>query len=271
MRTKTVEHPEKSKPDDILNGTLKIFQPDEGAGPRVNVDTILLAHFARVPAYSRIIELGCAHGAISLILAKRRRQAKERLASTPCIDALDIDPRLIELAEKNAEINGLSEDVSFFVSDLRAHRENFPAGTYDAVIMNPPYGEPRGCRPNSNEAMARAMHGESCSLADVVASAKFLLRNGGKFFLVMRASRCAELFGLLNERNVRPKRVRAVHPKPGREASVILVEATRASSDGLTMEPPLFIYGPDGKYTEDLLDAYRTGEPDSEELRSCRL
>ena len=160
--------------------------------------------------------------------------------------------------------------MSFFVSDLRAHRKNFTAGAYDAVIMNPPYGELRGGRPNLNEAMARAMHGESCSLSDVVASAKFLLRNGGKFFLVMRASRCAELFGLLNERNVRPKRVRAVHPKPGREASVILVEATRASSDGLTMEPPLFIYGPDGEYTEDLLDSYRTDEPDSGTLRPCR-
>jgi tRNA1(Val) A37 N6-methylase TrmN6 len=160
--------------------------------------------------------------------------------------------------------------VSFFVSDLREHRKNFRAGTYDAVIMNPPYGEPLGSRPGPNEAMARAMHGESCTLADVAASARFLLRNGGKFFLVMRASRCAELFSLLNEKNVRPKRMRVVHPKPGREASVILVEAVRASGDGLTIEPPLFIYGTDGEYTEDLLDAYRTDEPKGEARRPCR-
>ena len=37
----------------------------------------------------------------------------------------------------------------------------------------------------------------------------------------------------------------------------MLVEATRASGEGMRIEPPLFIYGEDGKYTEDLLAAYR--------------
>jgi tRNA1(Val) A37 N6-methylase TrmN6 len=55
--------------------------------------------------------------------------------------------------------------------------------------------------------------------------------------------------------------MRAVHPKPGRAASVVLVEASRASGDGLVVEPPLFIYGADGNYTEELLDAYRLEEP----------
>jgi len=65
-----------------------------------------------------------------------------------------------------------------------------------------------------------------------------------------------ELFHILSEQNVKPKRLRAVHPKPDRQASVVLVEAVRASGDGIIVEPPLFICGRDGKYTEELLAAY---------------
>jgi tRNA1(Val) A37 N6-methylase TrmN6 len=157
-------------------------------------------------------------------------------------------------------LNGLAERVLFSVADLREHRRDYAAESYDAVVMNPPYDEPGSSRPSPDAAMAAAMHGEQCELSDVVACAKYLLRNGGKFFLVMRAKRLGELFCLLHRHNVKPKRMRAVHPKPDRAASVVLVEAKRASGDGVTVEPPLFIYGADGNYTDELLAAYRLEE-----------
>ena len=57
--------------EDLLYGALKIKQPDEKMGPRVNLDTILLAHFTKPRRREKILELGCAHGAVSLILAKK--------------------------------------------------------------------------------------------------------------------------------------------------------------------------------------------------------
>ncbi|MDR1133852.1 MAG: methyltransferase [Synergistaceae bacterium] len=246
------------EPTDILYGEIKLHQPPEGRGPRVSVDTVLLARFARVRARARVMDLGCAHGAVGLIMARRTPEA--------VFEGIDINPSLVELALRNARLNGLEERVSFSVSDLRAHRRNFTAESYDAVVTNPPYDEPGTSRPSPDAAMATAMHGGQCALADVIACAKYLLRNRGKLFLVMRAKRLGELFCLLNRHNVKPKRMRAVHPKPGRVASVVLVEASRASGDGLVVEPPLFIYGADGNYTEELLDAYRLEEPGR-----CRL
>lgn len=246
---------QSAETNDILYGELKMLQPREGRGPRVNVDTVLLADFVRLAPSSRAAEMGCAHGAISLIAARRRRVLFPD-ASPPAIDAFDINEALVDIARENAEMNGLSGDVRSFVADLRRVRELFSAETYDVVMMNPPYDDPRTARPPSDEAMAAATHGTECALVDVVAAAKFLLRNGGKFFCVMRASRASELFCLLTEHNVRPKRMRAVHPKPGRAASVVLVEAVRAAGEGLTIEPPLYICGEDGEHTSDLLAAY---------------
>ena len=236
-------------PDDILYGRLKMFQPLEGRGPRVRVDTVLLAHYAVIKPRSRVLEMGCANGAISMILARRRPGAR--------FEAFDINPELVGMAVKNAELNGLSGAISFFVSDLREYRRDFAAVTYDAVVMNPPYDEPGTSRPSPDRTMAGALHGTSCALSDVVACAKYLLRNGGKFFLVMRAKRLGELFGLLQSYNIKPKRCRAVHPKPDRQASVVLIEAVRASGDGIIVQPPLYICGSDGEYTDDLLEAYR--------------
>jgi tRNA1(Val) A37 N6-methylase TrmN6 len=172
-------------------------------------------------------------------------------------EGFDINPDLIDMAVRNAKLNDAERAVNFFVSDLREHRKNFARESYDVVVMNPPYDEPGTSRPSAKDAMAKAMHGTSCTLSEVVACAKYLLRNGGRFFLVIRAKRMGELFHLLYENNVKPKRLRAVHPKTGRPASVALVEAVRASGDGVTVESPLFIYDSGGRYTEDLLEAYR--------------
>lgn len=249
----------ETQTNDILYGEFKMLQPSEGCGPRVNVDTVLLAHFARPKHHARVVEMGCAHGAIALIVARRRAVAHDG-APLPVIDAFDINGELIALARQNAELNGLDDSVDFFTCDLRDVRSRFKAETYDAVIMNPPYDEPGTSRRSPSDAMAAAMHGTECSLADAVAAAKYLLKNGGRFYLVMRARRAAELFALLDARNVRPKRMRAVHPKPGREASVVLVEAVRDGGSGLTIEPPLFICRDDGEYTDELLAAYRIDE-----------
>jgi tRNA1(Val) A37 N6-methylase TrmN6 len=177
-------------------------------------------------------------------------------------EGFDINPDLIALAVRNSGLNGAGEMVRFFVSDLREHRKNFARESYDVVVMNPPYDEPGTSRPSSKDAMAEAMHGKACTLSEVVDCAKYLLRNGGKFFLVIRAKRVGELFHLLYERNIKPKRFRAVHPKPGRPASVALVEAVRASGSGMTVENPLFIHDSGGEYTEALLEAYRLSDGD---------
>lgn len=245
----------ENETNDILYGALKMKQPRDGKGPRVNVDTVLLADFVRAAPSSRIIEMGCAHGAISLIIAKRRALLiPDR--SLPPIDAFDIDEGLVALAQENAEMNDLADAVRPFAADLREIKKTMRAEQYDVVIMNPPYGKPGASRSGSNDTMARAMHGVACSLDDVVSAAKFLLKNRGRLFLVMRALRAAELISILEARNVRAKRLRAIHPKPDRAASSVLIEAVRDGGEGVTIEPPLYILGDDGNYTRELLDAY---------------
>ncbi len=64
----------------------------------------------------------------------------------------------------------------------------------------------------------------------------------------------------MNQNNILPKRIRLVHPRPDKKASMILVDAVRSAGTGVTIEPPLFIYDEQGHFTPDLLAAYRLPE-----------
>lgn len=236
------------KREDLLGGLLKILQPDEKDGPRVNLDTILLAHFTRPRKDEKIIELGCAHGAVSLILAERGFD----------IEGVDIQEHLIELARENAIFNGLEDRAKFYAGDLRDHRKIWKAQTYDRVVVNPPYDElPRSNR-SPYDARAAANQGLECTLEQVVEAGRYLLKNRGKFDLVIRASRLSELFNLLDRANIAPKKMTSVHPKPRADATVVLVEAVRAAGKGISVGAPLFVRGSDGEETPELLAAYET-------------
>jgi tRNA1(Val) A37 N6-methylase TrmN6 len=237
--------------DDILYGELVLKQPVDG--PRVNVDTVLLAAYCRVRRGERVLELGAAHGAVALLLAKRYPHASS-------IEGLEVQKDLWELSKQNAEENGLSDKVTFRQGDLREVRRLYKSQSFDVVVVNPPYDEIDRSRPSPNFREATARHGVACTFEDVAAAVKFLLRNKGRLYLVMRAKRLAEVCSKLTQKGLQPRRLRLVHPKPESDASVFLMEATRSDGIGMLVEPPLFIHGSDGSYTEELLRAYRIGD-----------
>lgn len=235
--------------DEILYGRLKIWQPDEG--PRVNMDTILLASYVRLRSrakYSRFVELGTATGAVSLMLALRFSQRIKVLG-------LEIQPELEELAQRNRLENQLSENVTFRCMDLRNHRL-LEAGCFDGLVVNPPYEEEgRGrCSPLRTVSIAR--QSTCCTLNDVTEAAAYLLKNKGRFYAVFRTDRMAEFLSSMIEKGLEPKRLRLVHPRLGRRSNLFLIEGIKGAGTGLIVEPPLFVYGAGNNYTPELLKAY---------------
>lgn len=233
---------------DLLRGALKIYQPDEREGLRVNVDTILLAHFTRPKRGEKILEIGCAHGAVSLILAKRGFS----------VQGVDIQPHLIELAKRNAALNGL--DADFFAADIRDYKKIAPAQSFDRIVVNPPYDEEGSCRRSPSEARSASVQGSRCTLGDVIAASHYLLKNRGRLDIVIRSDRTGELFALLDRYKTPPKIMRCVHPRPKERASVLLAEAVRSGGKGVVVEPPLFITDESGAETPELKAVYAIEE-----------
>jgi len=236
--------------DDILYGKLKMRQPL--CGPRISVDTVLLAWFARLRQGDRVIELGTASGGVSLILAKR-------WPAVSFITGIDIQEELVKMARENAEINGLADRVTFEVCDIRNITSLYPPQSFDVVVVNPPYNEIGESRASPKRGVAISRQEVVCTLEDVVRASYHLLKDRARLYMVLKAGRVSELCWLLEKTRMPLKKLKVVYPKPKVEASIILVEARRNAGRGVKVEPPLYICDESGNYTPELMSAYEIG------------
>jgi len=242
MRAVTLKPGERV--DDLLTGDLKIIQSDEVF--RFSLDAVLLARFASVPSRGRILDLCSGNGIIPILLATR----------TPApIDAVEIQERLCDMAERSVRLNGLENRIRILHEDLRSCHRVLGQGKYDLVTVNPPYL--KACPDTSrNPHRALARHEIACTLKDVIAACSRLVKFGGRVAMVHRPARLAELMQLLRESRLEPKRLRFVHPRAGGEANMVLVEAVSGGGAELRVLPPLVVYDGNNEYCRELLDIY---------------
>src|SRR5215510_9229577 len=89
--------------DTVLGGRVMLNQP--ALGYRVAIDPILLAAACPAEPGETIADLGCGVGTAALCLARR-------VADVRCV-GVDLQPELADLANRNAEENGLADRVRF--------------------------------------------------------------------------------------------------------------------------------------------------------------
>lgn len=227
--------------DSILGGGLTVIQPRRGY--RFSVEAILLARFVRPRAGARILELGAGCGVVALIIAALFKPKE--------VVAVEVQPAMVALIRRNAELNGLGE-VRAVCADIRRSRlAGLAAGTFDLVVANPPFrAEGRGREsPDLGRRIARGAGG--AGISDFASAAARYTRFGGTAAFVFSAAQSVELLSLLRSHELEPKRIRFVHARADAEASVVLVEAKRGGGVEVKVEPPLLLYEREGVYSEE--------------------
>lgn len=215
---------------------------------RLGTDCVLLSDFVNTSGAKRGIDLGCASGAIALLLLAR----SPKLSMT----GLEIMPEAAELARENMAANGLSGRCEIVTGDIRRHRELFRAGSFDLVVANPPYF-PLGSGYISPDSARAAARGElQCTLEDICSAATFLCRSGGSFCLVHKPERLSRVFCAMSAAGIEPKRLRLVSHRQGAVPSLVLIEGRRGGRPGLKIEPELILSVPDGSESEEIRRIY---------------
>ncbi len=215
------------------------------SGYRHAIDPFLLSDFSSIDNGSKVADLGTATGIIPLVLNAMNKG--ERYLG------VEIQPDLAAQARENVELNNLDDYVEIINADIRhiCKEKHLPHESCDAVISNPPYRKVNSGKVAPNDTRAACRHELHGDIDDFISAAFYLLRNKGRFSLVYLPERLPELFGVMRNNKIEPKRMRMVHSRAGDDAILVLVEGRKNSKPGLVVEAPLYIYEGD-EYSQEV-------------------
>lgn len=218
--------------EELLFGHIRMTIPARHFG--ASTDSMTLADFCRIPRGSRVLDLGCGCGLVSLLL----------LGSDPSLTVCgaELQPEAARQARVNAAQNGLSDRFTVVCGDLRTENAAISPSSFDCAVSNPPYYPPHSGRMCADEGLAIARSELYCPLDALCRAAARALRWGGRFFLVHKPERLADLMTALRSVQLEPKRMQLVQHRASSSPSLVLLEARRGGKPGLVCEPNLILY-----------------------------
>ncbi len=214
----------------------------EGCFP-LSTDSMVLAHFVKLPKNARVLDLGSGCGTLGLLLCSRDESCR--------ITGLELTGEGHQAALENIQRNHLCARMESICTDLRSVSERFSPGSFSVCISNPPYYS--GGAASAKTPLARRE--DACSTSDLMEAAAWALKYGGDFYLVHRPEKLGELIAKASEQGLEAKRLRLVRHREDGPVSLILLGLRKGGKPGLSWEELSLRHG-DGSYTKDYLEIY---------------
>ncbi len=218
-----------------VNEQIKLTQLRGGL--TFGTDAYLLAASVKGQPSARAVDLGSGTGIIPLLCLARSKAAS--------FTAVEVQPAFCELIAANARGNGMSDRLIPLCRDVRALTAADVGGEVSLVTANPPYMKAGSGAGNRTDEKTLARHEVCGGIADFCAAAGRILRDGGRFFVVFRPERLADLLGGLRSARLEPKRLIFVQATAAARPSMLICEAVKGASPSLLVTPPLCLWEPD--------------------------
>lgn len=212
------------------------------------MDAVLLSGFAKVKKGERVLDLGTGTGIIPILL-EAKTEARE-------FAALEIQKESADMARRSVRYNHLEDKIKIVTGDIKDASKIFGASSFDTITTNPPYMIGEHGLSSASKAKAIARHEVLCTIDDILRESAKILPPGGRFYMVHRPFRLAEIFSKMVEYKIEPKRMQLVYPYVDKEPNMVMIEGMRDGKSRLTVEKPLIVYKETGVYTDEIYDIY---------------
>lgn len=233
--------------DDLHWGGFRLIQnPDWFC---FSLDAVLLAWYTRLHPVDCVLDLGCGNGILPLLFLARQPNLT--------VTGLELMEPLVDLARRNMALNGV--EAKIVCGDIKKAEQLFPKGSFDLVVSNPPYEKATHGRLSPEPLKAAAKTELFCSLNDVAAAAAKLLKPKGRFAIVHRAGRLAEVMAAAKGAGLEPKTLLLTAPRKEAAANLLCMEAVKGGKSGLELLPFLFVYDDKG-YSQEMREIFRGPE-----------
>lgn len=198
-----------------------------------SIDSLLLAHFIKIKRKERVIDLGTGCGIIPLLIYQPQKNN--------VIYGVEIQERLASLARRNAALNNLEKCIFILQEDINNLKEKFSGEYFDVVTVNPPYIPAGRGKSSSNSEQLIARHELNIDLNAIMKMSSYLLKKGGRLYLIHRADTLISIINTLKKYYLEPKILQFVYTKKGIQAKRFLLEARKEGGAELKVLPPHFL------------------------------
>ena len=232
--------------DELQRNGYQIIQNENGFC--FGMDAVLLSGFAKVKRGENALDLGTGTGIIPILLEAKTEGRH--------FTGLEIQETSADMAQRSVCLNDLNEKVEIVRGDIKEAADLFGKASFDVVTSNPPYmtGQHGLVNPDMPKAVAR--HEILCTLEDVIGQASALLKENGRFYMVHRPFRLAEIMVTMSRYRLEPKRMKLVYPFVDKEPNMVLIEGLKGGRPRVTVEKPLIVYEKPGVYTSEIYNIY---------------
>lgn len=215
--------------ESLLIGGYRIVQDTEKY--RFTSDAVQLSRFLRAKRGETVADFCAGSGIVGLHFYAENERKVDR------VTLFDSDPAFTEMSRETIALNGLTcfDAVCMPVQDLPASYNE----AFSLVLCNPPYERADGGFRSAKEARAACVKELTLSLGELVFSASRCLKFGGRFAVVHRADRVAELIEATHVCGLTPKKLQFVAGKEGRKPYAVLLAAVKGGKPGVEVLPTL--------------------------------
>ncbi len=211
--------------ESLQTGNYKIIQDTDLY--RFTSDAVLLSRFVRAKKGDRVADFCAGSGIVGLHFYAEN----EGISS---VTLFEMQRELADMSRETISLNRL-ENV-FTVENMRV-QDIPPKYTeyFSLILCNPPYE--RGGFESPDEKKALCRKEISLTLPELVGSAAKCLKFGGRFALVHRADRLAEVIYTLHESGLEPKKMQLIAGKTGDAPYGVLLAAVKGGRPNLEVLP----------------------------------
>ena len=206
---------------------------------------------------------------IPLIMYAKRGALGIKQISDINIYAFEIDEEQVSLCNKSINYNkenvidakNIDRDIKVICDDIKnifIDRDKYKSmyESFDIITCNPPYNKKGSGIVNINDKKQIARHEISITFDEICKAARLLLKSNKKFYIIHHSERFTELVMTLKSNSFEIKKVQFIHKNVSATSSLVLIEAVKNASTGLSILEPIIIFENDGSYTEKVKKIY---------------
>lgn len=199
------------------------------------IDAVLLSDFTKVKRGEVVLDLGTGTGILPILL-EAKSEGKH-------FTGLEIQKESADMAWRSVCHNHLEEKIDIVNGDMKEAASIFKPASFDVIVTNPPYMLGQHGLVNPTDAKAIARHEILCTLDDILReSARLLKPDKGRFYMIHKPFRIAEILSKMVEYKIEPKRIQFIHPYIDKEPTMIMIEGLRGGKSRVKVEPPIIMY-----------------------------